>query len=191
MRTLRTGLAAALLVAGLGLTPVSPAVTTAVATEIIAPASYCGLNWGSLPESRSGSSKATVTDVRAGRHSCYDRLVIDLKGKIKGYDVRYVNGVYTEGEGRRVPLSGDADLRIIVKAPAYDSHGHATYHPDSRTRAVSVSGFQTFKQVAFLGSFEGQTSFGVGTRARLPFRTFTLDRPGGGSRLVIDVAHRW
>lgn len=190
MRTLRTGLATALLVAGLGLTPASPAVTAA-ATPALAPASYCDLDWGSLPESRSHTSKATVTDIRAGRHSCYDRLVIELKGKVKGYDVRYVKAVYTEGQGRRVPLSGDADLRIIVKAPAYDSDGDATYHPDSRTRAVSVSGFRTFKQVAFLGSDEGQTSFGLGTRARLPFRTFTLDGPGGRSRLVIDVAHRW
>lgn len=191
MRTLRTGLATALLVAGLGLAPVSPAATIAVAAPTVAPMTYCGLNWGSLPESKSGTSKATVTDVRAGRHSCYDRLVIDFKGKIKGYDVRYVKAVYTEGEGRRVPLSGDADLRIIVKAPAYDSDGDATYRPDSRTRAVSVSGFRTFKQVAFLGSWEGQTTFGLGTRARLPFRTFILDRSGGRSRLVIDVAHYW
>lgn len=190
MKTLRTGLAAAMLVAGLGLAPVSPAVTTAVAAPV-ASASYCGLHWGSQPESRSGTSRATVRNVRAGQHSCYDRLVIDFKGKIKGYDVRYVNAVYTEGEGRRVRLSGDADLRIIVKAPAYDSHGDATYSPDNRNRVVGVSGFRTFRQVAFLGSFEGQTSFGLGTRARLPFRTFILDGPGGGSRLVIDVAHRW
>jgi hypothetical protein len=28
-------------------------------------------------------------------------------------------------------------------------------------------------------------------RARLPFRVFSLAGPGAGSRLVIDVAHRW
>jgi len=28
-------------------------------------------------------------------------------------------------------------------------------------------------------------------RARLPFRVFVLAGPGNGSRLVIDVAHRW
>jgi hypothetical protein len=28
-------------------------------------------------------------------------------------------------------------------------------------------------------------------RARLPFRVFVLRGPGSGSRLVIDVAHRW
>lgn len=191
MNKIRTGLATALLVAGLAVSPAAPATGTAVAAPVPSSAAYCGLVWGSLPESESGTSRATVTDVRAGRHACFDRLVIDVKGRIRGYDVRYVRAVYTEGQGRRVPLSGDADLRIIVKAPAYDSDGDATYSPDSRTHAVDVAGFRTFKQVAFLGSFEGQSSFGLGTRARLPFRTFTLDRPGGGSRLVIDVAHRW
>jgi hypothetical protein len=49
----------------------------------------------------------------------------------------------------------------------------------------------TFRQVVFDGTFEGQTQIGLGVRARLPFRVFTLAGPGGGSRLVIDVAHRW
>ena len=32
---------------------------------------------------------------------------------------------------------------------------------------------------------------GLGVRARLPMRAFVLDGPGDGTRLVIDVAHRW
>jgi hypothetical protein len=45
--------------------------------------------------------------------------------------------------------------------------------------------------VASAGSFEGYTSLGLGVRARLPFQVFTLDGPGSGSRLVVDVAHFW
>jgi hypothetical protein len=45
--------------------------------------------------------------------------------------------------------------------------------------------------LASAGSFEGQTTIGLGVRARLPFRVFTLDGPGNGSRIVIDVAHHW
>ena len=52
-------------------------------------------------------------------------------------------------------------------------------------------GRYTLRQVALAGSFEGQTTFGVGVRARLPYRVFLLDGPGNGSRLVLDVAHRW
>lgn len=175
MKTLKAGLASALLVAGLGLAPAAPA----------AAAPYCGITWGSLADSSSATSTARVTNARAGQHTCYDRLVIDLRGKVRGYDVRYVSAVYTEGQGKRIPLDGAADLRIIVRT------GNSPYNPASDTRAVNVSGFRTFEQVAYLGSFEGQTSFGLGVRARLPFRTFILDGPGTGSRLVIDVAHRW
>jgi hypothetical protein len=42
-----------------------------------------------------------------------------------------------------------------------------------------------------LEPLEGQTEIGLGVRARLPFRVFPLAGPGDGSRLVIDVAHRW
>lgn len=56
---------------------------------------------------------------------------------------------------------------------------------------VDDRGFRTLRQVSFAGSSGGFTNFGVGVRARLPFRVFTLPGPGTGSRLVIDVAHRW
>jgi len=51
---------------------------------------------------------------------------------------------------------------------------------------VDVSGFQTFRQVAWAGSFEGTTTVGLGVRARLPFRVFSLS-----DRIVVDVAHFW
>ena len=35
------------------------------------------------------------------------------------------------------------------------------------------------------------TTLGVGVRARLPFRVTMLPGPGGHTRLVLDVAHRW
>lgn len=183
MKAIKAGLAGALLVAGLGLAPAAPAAA--------APSPYCGITWGSLADSASTLSSAQVTAARAGHHACYDRLVIDLRGKVRGYDVRYVSAVYTEGQGKHVPLSGAADLRVVVRAPAHTSSGTPAYAPSNRTRAVDVSGYRTFRQVAYLGSFEGQTSFGLGVRARLPFRTFILDGPGTGSRLVIDVAHQW
>jgi hypothetical protein len=83
----------------------------------------------------------------------------------------------------------------VVGAPAYDIEtGDPTYRPADPSEAVNVSGFRTFRQVAFAGSFEGQSTIGLGVRARLPFRVFTLAAlPGSeqGPRLVIDVAHRW
>ena len=174
----------------------------ALLVGVLAPASaaahspYCGLVWGSLPESHASTAPGlAVTDVRAGRHACFDRLVVDLRGPAEpvGYTVRYVDAVHQPGSGWHVPLEGGAALEVVVTAPAYDEHGQPTYLPGDRHEAVDVDGFPTLRQVALAGSFEGQTTLGVGTRARLPFRTFTLlGAPGDDAvRLVIDVAHRW
>jgi len=51
-----------------------------------------------------------------------------------------------------------------------------------------VSGFPVFRSVVWAGSFEGVTSLGLGVRARLPFRVFTLTNP---TRVVVDVARSW
>ncbi|WP_109470953.1 AMIN-like domain-containing (lipo)protein [Ornithinimicrobium cavernae] len=154
---------------------------------------YCGITWGSLARSNGTThTTGTVEDVRAGRHTCFDRLVIDVDdvpGSLT-YDVRYVDAVRADGSGQVVPLSGGADLRIILRAPAYED-GAPTYDPTDPAHLVAVAGWSTFRQVALAGSFEGQTTVGLGVRARLPFRVLVLDGPGDGARLVVDVAHRW
>jgi hypothetical protein len=180
-------LGAALISLCLGL----PAADAASAAAPAAAASSCGTHWGSLDKSVQTMSAATVENVRAGRHGCFDRLVIDLQGKVAGYNVRYVDQVTQQGSGAAVPLRGGAFLQVTVTAPAYDSSGHPTYVLTNPAEVVNVAGFSTFRQVAWAGTFEGYTSLGVGVRARLPFRVFILGGPDGGSRLVVDVAHRW
>ncbi|MER7250616.1 hypothetical protein [Kribbella sp. NPDC000426] len=177
------------------LTGSSTAPQTASATTT---AASCPRGWGSLPEvnnhvrSPLTSVPTTVTNVRSGRHACYDRLVIDLTGGATGYDVRYVSSVRQDGSGTLVPLRGGSRLQIVVRAPAYNINtGKTTYAPRNPRELTNVAGYSTFRQVAFAGSFEGQTTVGLGVRARLPFRVFTLTGPGTGARLVVDVAHRW
>ncbi len=175
------------------------ALTTAAATAPAAGAArttaapYCGITWGSGAERASVAGRApnTLTGVRAGRQTCYDRLVVDVAGKTSFYDVRYVDQVRTEGEGAVVPLAGGARLAVVVGSPAYDGAGRPTYDPADPAHLVGVTGWTTFRQVAWAGTFEGQTTLGLGVRARLPFRVFVLDGPGSGSRVVVDVAHRW
>ena len=169
------------LIAGLGLV----AATGAQA------APYCGITWGSLPKAGGALSTPPLTNVRAGRHDCYDRVVMDIGGGSSGFDVRYVDAVRDPGRGEVIPLRGGAFLQIELRNPAYDVNGAPTYSPSNRNELVDVSGWQTFRQVADGGSFEGYTTIGLGVRARLPFRVFTLAGPDGGSRVVLDVAHRW
>ncbi|WEO75904.1 hypothetical protein BJQ94_10975 [Cryobacterium sp. SO2] len=155
-------------------------------------APYCGITWGSLPDSQSTlSAGAAVLNVRSGEHPCFDRFVVDVRGDILGFDVRYVPAVVHAGSGQPVPLRGAADLQVIAFANPYDVTGAVTYDPANDSEALNVAGYQTFRQVAFADGFDGQSRFGLGVRARLPFRTFIVDGPGDGSRLVVDVAHRW
>jgi hypothetical protein len=162
-----------------------------------AAAPYCGITWGSLAKTADAHDTETLNDVRAGRHACYDRLVIDIGGQdawFNSYDVRYVPQVTAEGSGDVVQLRGGAALQVTVGAPAYDEQGRATFSPTNQREVVDVSSFSTFRQVAWGGSYEGQTTLGLGVRARLPFRVFSL--PGTPNtdhtpRLVIDVAHHW
>jgi hypothetical protein len=186
------------LIRTLAMLAVAAPVMVAVPASAMAPASasspYCGITWGSLAKAVSSSDSPGESDViavRSGRHACFDRLVIDLSGPARGARVQYVTKVVMDGSGAPVALRGGARLQIVVLAPAYNQKGSPTYRPSNRAELVTVTGYRTFRQVAWAGSFEGQTTIGLGVRARLPFRVFQLAGPGSHSRLVIDVAHRW
>lgn len=175
------GLLVAVLLGLVLLAPVSSAQATAP---------YCGIRWGSLPKSVGAYDDGYLTGVRTGRHACFDRMVLDVQGDVSGYRVSYVDQLRAEGSGAVVPLRGGARLEVVALVPAYRD-GRATYTPANPRELRDVTGYRTFRQLAWAGSFEGQTTVGLGVRARLPFRVFLLDGPGTGSRLVVDVAHRW
>ncbi|MEV0680513.1 hypothetical protein AB0I60_28760 [Actinosynnema sp. NPDC050436] len=157
----------------------------AVPSASAAPAA-CAVDWGSLPEQAQPTTAGNLTNIRAGRQECYDRLVFDFRGDNDGYRVEYVDQVYADGSGHLVPLRGAGKLQVVLYSPAYDENGNPTYTFADRTELVDVTGYSTFRQVAWANSFEGHSMVGLGVRARLPFRVFAL--PG---RLVLDVAHQW
>ena len=156
-------------------------------------ASACEAQWGSVVKKRASYTSKQITNVRSGRHRCFDRLVIDVNGTGRGrvgYQARYVANVTEDGSGARVSLRGGAKLRLIIKAPAYDD-GALTYAPANWNELVDVAGYRTFRQVSWAGTHEGQTTIGLGVRARLPMRVVVLNDPDRGRHVVVDVAHRW
>ena len=173
------------------------AALAAVLSPAIAQAApYCGITWGSVAKSGGSVAPASadyLTNVRAGRHDCYDRLVLDIRGStsINSWQVAYVNPVRAQGSGDPVPLRGGAFLQITVGATDHTDSGQLTYAPANRRELVNVTGYRTFRQVAWAGEQEGRCSIGLGVRARLPFRVLTRAVPGYGVRVVVDVAHAW
>lgn len=178
------------------------AVTTALGALLLAPsataaaAPSCAVTWGSGVKSGTADPGTdTVRDVRAGTHACYDRLVVDLANArgFKAYRVAY-GTAHQQGSGAPMSLRGAADIEIVLESHAYDRNGRPTFAPRNKSEVVGLAGFRTFRQLKWGGSHEGQTTLGLGVRARLPMRVTVLPGAPGyvnGVRVVIDVAHAW
>ena len=170
------------------------AVMAVLGTLRVAPAGAetCDTPWGSTRESNDAHPDATVVNVRAGQHACFDRFVVVLDGPAAGYDIRYVKTFVPDARGRERELRGAATLRIVLLgARAHDDSGEPTYQPRRRAEMVNLDGFRTLEQAYWGGTFEGTTTIGLGVRARLPFRVTALEGPGDRTRMVFDIAHRW
>lgn len=161
------------------------------ASSSFATSAFCAVTWGSLGVRDQRQAATVLTDVRSGRHTCFDRLVVDLDGPVTGYSVHYVDRVTSPASGATVALRGGARVEIVVNAATYDRAGHPVYQPTHPRELVDPTGYRTFRQVALAGSFEGQTTIGLGVRGRLPMKVTVLPAADGGTRLVIDVAHHW
>jgi hypothetical protein len=153
----------------------------------------CGTDWGSLVKAAPADNpemagKYSLFNVSAGRHACFDRLVLNFTGPILGgYSVGYVDLVLLQPPQMATSLGvrGGARLEIIAGVST------SRFEPENPREVVPVEGWRTFRQVVDPGSFEGQSELGLGVRTRLPFRAFVLAGPADGSTLVVDVAHRW
>ena len=125
-----------------------------------------------------GSPK--LVGLRAGRHAGYDRVVFQLDGPIPSYySVRYVPVVRLDGSGEPLRLRGAAFLEVVIRAPTHDEHYRPVLTP-TRLRPD----FPTLREVSAPGSFEGQTTAGIGVAYRAPFRVLELANP---ARIVIDL----
>lgn len=163
-----------------------------------ASATVCEAPWGSTAKTAADNTGGSLTNIRTGQHPCFDRMVFDVPGANAntGYRVEYVTNVIADGSGEIIPVSGGAKLQIRIDAPAYNPNtGAPTYSPiwkpsdpaKHRTLpGVNLTGYQTFRDARFAGSFEGQTTVGLGVRARLPFRVMTEN-----NKVIVDVAHLW
>jgi hypothetical protein len=190
MRRWGTSLAAVVL-AGAGLAVTAGA--TGAAAVPSAKATACATGWGSGEKTAQASNHKPLENIRTGRHACYDRMVFDVKGATAadrvGYRVGYVDTMYQDGSGDAIPVGGGAVLELHVAAPSYDPGTGATTYPGRARKplpGVNLTGYKTFKDTRYGGSFEGDTQVGLGVRARLPFRVFTSN-----GHVVVDVAHSW
>jgi hypothetical protein len=161
------------------------AVAASALVLLVAPPSIARPAWDDNPVHVRHDVKPQpkVTDLRVGAHRNFDRVVIDLAGKVPGYDVRYVRHLSYEGTGDRVPLKGKKFIAVaLTPAKAHDARGRSVYTGPKLTQYA----FDTLRGAAFTGDFEGVVSLGLSLSHRADFRVTVLHAP---NRIVIDLKH--
>lgn len=146
-----------------------------------------GLVWSSEPRrvERALPGTATVVAVRGAHNMAggleFDRLVIEFRDHVPGYDVRYVADVRSPGEGAVVPLRGQAFLELVLfPAVAHNDAGTSTL-----TTPRTGGGLPALVQYRLTGDYEGYVHIGLGVDDRVGFRVLELSDP---ARLVVDLA---
>jgi hypothetical protein len=134
-----------------------------------------------LCQDQSGGSigvNATLTNIRPGSHAGdgYDRVVFDLNGGIPSWDLtRQESATFTQdASGRQVTLDGSAGLKLVLRGT--DAVGSVASDLTPR--------FASIREIAQLGNFEHQLTYGIGLSSSQCVRVLQLSN----SRLVIDVA---
>jgi LPXTG-motif cell wall-anchored protein len=134
------------------------------------------------PVRRIVTSSAHATGNATRCHPGFDRVVFQLDGPIPSYySVRYLPVVRLDGSGAPLRLRGSAFLEVVVRAPTHDQNYQPVLSP-TRLRPD----FPALREVNAPGSFEGQTTAGIGVTQRVGFRVLELTNP---TRIVIDLAH--
>jgi len=155
----------------------------ALAITLLHPAAYATTQPGFSTQPRvvehPPADSGKLIALRAGRHAGYDRVVFQLDGPIPSYSVRYVPVVRLDGSGDPLRLRGAAFLEVVIRALTHDQHYRPVLTP-TRLRPD----FPALREVNAPGSFEGQTTAGIGVSSGAPFRVLELANP---TRIVIDL----
>lgn len=126
---------------------------------------------------------ALVTNVRWGGHSSFDRLVVDIRGKVPPVTVQAVQRLHYDAIGTEVPLAGKHFLEIrLSPAAAHDDNGRSVYKGPKLTRIWLPS----LKGLALTGDFEGVVTLGAAFHTRPSYTTRVLHSP---ERFVLDIRH--
>ncbi len=124
-----------------------------------------------------GLVQGELFDVRPGQHECWDRIVFDINTtEYVGFKIGYVPVVTRDGSGFEVPVAGSAALQLTINAWAPVLFDGYSYTAD----------WGALREVKYAGSFEGVTTFAIGTNGARPFAvSHWLE--GDTMHVIIDI----
>jgi hypothetical protein len=121
-----------------------------------------------------------ITAVRVAQHpECgYDRIVLDVRGRIPGYSVQYVQHVIADASGEVITMPGTRFLVITVRpAQAHSDTGVPTI-----AVGVQAPAYPALASWVLAGDFEGVVKIALGLSGPASVRTGEL--PG---HIYVDV----
>jgi len=131
--------------------------------------------------------RANITDVRAGTHDGYDRVVFEFADGIPEAFLERVTPPFThDASGEPITVEGTSFLRLILRG--------GTKQTDDDTSSYEGStdfdaGLPTLVHLIEGGDFEGQSTWYLGLTSEACVRVMALVGEGGSPRLAIDVEH--
>ena len=162
-------------------------ITPLQARHLIAANPCTAFRLGTVGRSFNGPHTVGPIDaVRVGRHSCFDRLVIDFAGPLPGWSVKYKDAFVQDASGRNLPFRGAKVMEVVLDTNA---HNINTGRPTVTRASLPRPNFPEFKDLIFGADFEGQVQLGVGVNRVRPFRIFTLPGARGHNLWIMDVQH--
>jgi hypothetical protein len=160
--------------------PVSPSASAAPPAQ---QAACDSRPWRAAPVTVSHSVAVppvpVLTRIRAAAHSgCgYDRLVLDISGKLPGYSIRYAGQVIADASGKVLSVPGASHLLITMRP----SQAHQPSGQPAVSARIVTLGLPMLTAYAVAGDSEGVVTVAVGLRDTTAIRVGEL--PG---RLYID-----
>ncbi|HEV2779379.1 MAG TPA: hypothetical protein VGX25_08250 [Actinophytocola sp.] len=126
---------------------------------------------------------ASLTNIRTGLNSGFDRIVLDLTdGPRPDVSHTWVDELIQDPTGEIFWLTGEHFLNVVsTPARAFDDNYTKTYLGPEKFRTRNL---RNVMAVGLTGDFEAHLSIGIGTRYQSWVRVFVLTAP---HRIVIDV----
>lgn len=134
-----------------------------------------------------GPELALLREVRTARHDGFERIVFEFDGdEVPSHRIGYVEGpIRQPGSGNRIEVAGPEYLEVRLQpAAGVDLRGaepRETYRGPDR---VDLSAQGPGRELVFVGDFESNMAWVVGSERRAPFAAEFLADP---LRLVVDI----
>jgi hypothetical protein len=129
--------------------------------------------------------QAHLKEVRAAKHSTFDRFTLEFDIVPPGYKVEYVEPpILADPSGKEVAIDGKAFLQITMQGAVanYLAAGGPPYTGPNELKP----GLPNLVEAELTGDFEAVLIWVLGVNEEVDFRVLTLESP---ARLVVDVGH--